>query len=83
MMTPKDMSPARISGGKLANVASCWATRTCDARVEMAMPASIDQPASRCVKSSGTSTWEVSNTAEATTGSAKRATAAKKTPETV
>jgi len=34
----------------------------------MAMPAQIDQPASRGVKSSGTSTWEVSKTAEANGG---------------
>ena len=50
-------------------------------RVEMAMPTQIDQAASSGVKSSWTSRWSPSKTAEATAGWAKAATAPRKMPK--
>jgi len=70
------------SGGKLANIPSCWAARTSSERAEMAMPTQIDQPASKGVKSSWTSRRDPLNTADATSGGAKSATIPRKMPKT-
>jgi hypothetical protein len=71
-MTSLDISATRTSGGKLAKVPSCCATRTSLERMEMAMPTHIDQPASSGVNSSWVSRWELSKTAEATAGRANK-----------
>ena len=81
VITLSDMRATIASGGRLANMPSCWAARTSAERAEMAMPAQIDQPASSGVKSSWTSRWERSNTAEATTGWAKSAAIPRKMPK--
>ena len=39
----KEMREVKPRSGRLARVASCWATRTSLARVEMPMPTQIDQ----------------------------------------
>ena len=42
----KEMREVKPSSGRLARVASCWATRTSLARVEMPIPTQIAQSAS-------------------------------------
>ena len=81
-ITFKDMRAARASGGRLAKVDSCWATRTSLERADMAMPTQIDQPASREVNSSWTRRCEESKITEVTTGWAKAAASTRKTPNT-
>ena len=80
-------SPAarsRPTGGKLASVPSCWATRTSLALTEIAMPTTMAQPANRGAKRNrARSTGPWWNTAEATTGLANSRTAARKRPNTV
>ena len=50
LMSWKEMREVKPSSGRLATVASCWATRTSLARVEMPMPTQIDQSARSGVK---------------------------------
>jgi hypothetical protein len=62
-----------MSGGKLANVPSDWATRTSLDLVEIAMPAQIDQLARSGVNNSKMSRCELPKTADVTDGWAKSA----------
>ncbi len=50
LMSWKEMREVKPSSGRPARVASCWATRTSLARVEMPMPTQIDQSARSGVK---------------------------------
>ncbi len=81
VITLNDMRATMATGGRLAKTESCWAARTSLMRVEMAMPAQIDQPATSGVKSSWTRRWSRSKTAEATAGWAKSCGGGEEDPE--
>ena len=67
-MTLNKINAVRISGGKLANVPSDWATRTSLALVETAIPAQIEQPARSGVNKNKMSRCELVNIADVTDG---------------
>ena len=67
-MTLNKINAVRISGGKLANVPSDWATRTSLALVETAMPAQIEQLARSGVNNNKISRCELVKTADVTDG---------------
>ncbi len=79
-MTPKPISEATASGGRLTRVPSCWATRTSVTRDEIAIPAQMDQPASSGVNTTCGRIREVLNTSPATSWCANRPTISRKIP---
>ena len=68
VITLKAMSEVTATGGRLASMPSCWATRTSLERAEIAMPTQIDQPASSGVNTSWASRSGPCSSAEATAG---------------
>src|SRR5580704_5626255 len=80
LITWNDMSAATATGGRLARMLSCWATRVSVALAEMARPTQIAQAASSGMKTSSAGNWGACSTAVATADLAANCVIATKTP---